>query len=62
VDPNATLKELRDLVSDAIDRDERLNTEDTYRLAELVRALDGWLTKGGFLPQAWEDMRPLVRS
>ena len=26
---------------------------DASRLVELVRALDGWVCVGGFLPSAW---------
>lgn len=50
MDPNATLAEIRALVAacqagDIIDGD---------RLAELVSALDEWITGGGFLPAAWQ--------
>jgi len=27
--------------------------DDADRLAELVIALDGWVARGGFLPQRW---------
>lgn len=30
-------------------------THDAERLAELVQALDEWITKGGFLPARWKD-------
>jgi hypothetical protein len=56
VDPNTTLEEIRDIVcrkddvlagnGDAID--------DLEALADLVDALDGWLSRGGFLPAAWQ--------
>ena len=27
---------------------------DSFRLAELVEALNGWIRKGGFLPEQWK--------
>ncbi len=60
MDPNANLEELRRLVARiqaAQDRDDggaALDNHDAWRMAELVEALDGWLSKGGFLPKAWE--------
>lgn len=52
MDPNATLAAIRDVLS-------RLQNADESRdgmLDELeihVRALDDWITNGGFLPTAW---------
>jgi hypothetical protein len=31
--------------------------EDSLRLADLVGALDGWLSAGGFLPHNWARNR-----
>jgi hypothetical protein len=58
VDPNTNLAEMRELAA-AILNDQ--SCPDPYepsaaqaeRLAELVQALDEWLTKGGFLPHDW---------
>ena len=57
MDPNANLYEqikcatrimhAADTAGDAV-------SDDAYRLAELVTALDGWIRKGGFLPTQWE--------
>jgi hypothetical protein len=47
LDPNATLKELRDRIE--LDAD-----FDVDRVADLFMALDGWLSGGGFLPRDWE--------
>lgn len=55
MDPNACLEEIRELVSD-IFADDKSNIDSLRRgdrLAELVEALDGWLSKGGFLPADW---------
>lgn len=29
-------------------------SDDVERLCELVRGLDGWLQRGGFLPASWK--------
>lgn len=31
----------------------RVVAEDIHRMLELLDALDGWLTSGGFLPHRW---------
>lgn len=55
MDPNATLEEIRNRVQDI-----RAATNDgdaaehALRLAELVEAMDGWLSKGGFAPADWD--------
>ena len=56
MDPNANLEEQRRLVAQINkDRDEEKvpSEHDAYRLAELVEALDGWISRGGFLPRDW---------
>lgn len=50
MDPDAALAEIRDIIS-RWNRDGGLVV--AARLAELVDGLDGWLSKGGFLPDAW---------
>lgn len=73
MDPDANLIEQREIVRavlaiyDACADDGSLSPSqaaslETYagRLAELVQALDEWLTGGGFLPSRWER-RPLGR-
>ncbi len=66
MDPNANLEELLSLahqVIEAQDDDDGeqddhtfpdgLDRSDLYRFAELVEALDGWITRGGFKPTRW---------
>ena len=55
MDPDANLRELRAL-ADAILQGEGTPADcrRAVRLAELVEALDGWLSGGGFLPRKWE--------
>lgn len=59
MDPNATLAELRSILSDylsEVDNDpEQVDMDEgtAVRVVDLFQALDGWLSAGGFLPQAW---------
>lgn len=50
MDPNANLAEQLRLARDPEEWDHDSGT----RLAELVVALDEWIRKGGFLPDAWK--------
>lgn len=64
MDPNETLRQIRDLV-DHIRQLSDTETEDVdtvlalngVALASYVRALDEWLSRGGFLPQPWIEGR-----
>ena len=49
MDPNAALAEIRAILS----RDD-LDLMDYERLADLIAALDEWITRGGYLPAAWQ--------
>lgn len=55
MDPDANLAEQRRLVRELLDGG--LTIEETAeradRLAQLVEALDAWLTGGNYLPNAW---------
>ena len=53
MDPNANLEEQLELASKIIAADEK-DPDDAVRLAELVLALDAWITRGNFLPKSWE--------
>lgn len=70
MDPNANLNELLSLaeqIADAQDEDDGeqddstfpdgFDRSDLYRFAELVQALDEWLTKGGFKPDRWTNKK-----
>jgi hypothetical protein len=49
MDPNAALREIREIVGTSDPHSEaRL-----VRLTELVGGLDDWLVSGGFLPDDW---------
>ena len=59
MDPNATLESLRDCLivhrtlPDGEDHDD-LELDVLRDIADRAEALDDWLSKGGFLPAAWE--------
>lgn len=56
MDPNENLREQIELAAailEANDDDDAAILDNATRLAELVEALDGWLSKGGFLPERW---------
>jgi hypothetical protein len=74
MDPNETLRQIRmhvaaiQAVRDGADEhgdntDDEVITlcESGEALAELVDALDEWLSRGGFLPAAWTPRYPLIR-
>jgi hypothetical protein len=56
MDPDAALDAAREALEALDARDERQRTWSNPELESLVesfRALDEWITKGGFLPAAW---------
>jgi len=59
MDPEEALRECRRIANKLIekmDSDEELESlpvHDVNRLIESFQALDGWLTKKGFLPKDW---------
>jgi hypothetical protein len=59
MDPNATLKGIRDLVK-TINHDYEdpegngVDQDDAASLASHCETLDAWLCKGGFIPQDWQ--------
>jgi len=62
MDPNETLKRLRELLggesSCSAKADGGLRCDDWSDVQELFQALDQWLSKGGFLPKAWLRLNP----
>lgn len=64
MDPNANLRELRDTITEInkchdLDhpRESCACADLADRLAELTEAMDGWLSRGGFLPSDWAKGR-----
>jgi hypothetical protein len=55
MDPNETLRLLRLTISQAlVDEDPGVQTAHLGEIAEYFRALDEWLSRGGFAPKAWQ--------
>jgi len=55
MDPDEALKQLRILAAAVqIAKDNNtLEAEDAGLMADLFEGLDGWISRGGFLPAAW---------
>lgn len=53
MDPNATLKEIRELYNRGGSQ-MPLSIEEQDRLCDLMACLDDWLVGGGFLPSDWQ--------
>ena len=70
MDPNANLREQREIIRAIQAIEDTCSDDGTFtsaqyaelaglggRLAELVDALDGWIRAGGFLPGDWQSPR-----
>jgi hypothetical protein len=53
MDPNASLAMLRGLI-ERYQRGDKMTRADVEALVDHAEALDCWLSKGGFLPEAWK--------
>lgn len=55
MDPDETLSMIRDLAKQVrAAADDELAASYGSELADAIEILDEWLSKGGFLPDAWE--------
>ena len=54
MDPTANLKELRELYKSVLK--DGSDNDTLNRMAELIEALDQWITNGGFLPNQWTKL------
>jgi hypothetical protein len=63
MDPTQYLKEIREMVSELLKRDNSdprqldASISDMEDLVPAIDALDQWLIRGGFLPKQWEENR-----
>lgn len=61
MDPDACLAEIREIADRFTTGDPSKAPEEALdhavRLAELVQALDEWITRGGFPPSSWTRPR-----
>ncbi len=56
MDPEQALKDARDALAgfrQGVCEDARWQLEQAGQLADAFEALDGWLSRGGFLPSDW---------
>lgn len=56
MDPNACLEQIRHILAKPEPHYQEWK-DDSEALRELVEAMDGWLTKGGAVPDAWDVPR-----
>lgn len=54
MDPNAALERLRDALRTMDSYSEDVWPDDVMEVVESARALDDWLSRGGFLPTDWK--------
>ena len=54
MDPDTALADLRDIVDEVHNGTVDSHTDAMISMAELFDGLDGWISKGGFLPSAWK--------
>ena len=61
MDPNETLRRLRQMAATAIEVDSSESTNvaavDLTEMAEHFQALDQWIQNGGFLPANWQPVK-----
>lgn len=57
MDPNTALLTLRGEVQSVLDNADESTSAFLLNICELFDSLDGWMSKGGFLPDAWEVNR-----
>lgn len=65
MDPNLALSRLRDAIKTVRREQDEIDTPMTERqlrnvlenMTDNAESLDEWLSKGGFLPAAWEEKR-----
>ena len=61
MDPDANLADQLWTARNMLENDsESIDTGDAVTLAELVIALDEWITNGGFIPERWN--KPLDKA
>jgi hypothetical protein len=53
MDPNKALTTIREVIAGILDGSGACEVHELDEMAESFQALDEWITKGGFLPEAW---------
>ena len=57
MDPDKTLEILRGYAENILDLDHDVDIQVAEDMAIEFQALDAWLTRGGFLPEAWQEKK-----
>jgi hypothetical protein len=57
MDPNTALRDLREAIAEYDNDMNKTAAGPADRLREAAGTLDEWLSKGGFLPDAWQANR-----
>lgn len=57
MDPTECLREIRRLTAKRNNDPSSFDSVDAAMLCELFDGLDLWMTKGGFLPEQWQEQR-----
>jgi hypothetical protein len=60
MDPDETLKQIRYSLNILQSADYIIDIDDVDTLTTLVEALDGWISRGGFLPSDWRVPCPCL--
>jgi len=55
MDPNVTLKEIRELLDLRDAAPWEFDGHHGHRALDLLEALDRWISRGGCLPEAWQS-------
>ena len=53
MDPDSTLAAIRQIADVCESQQRPLDDNESATLAGLINALDTWITRGGYLPTAW---------
>lgn len=56
MDPNATLKRIREFIESVTDG-ETPDPHEWYDFIDLVEGLDDWMSRGAFMPEDWSKSR-----
>ena len=56
MDPDEALWRAREYAIRVLNADS-LESDEAVALAEALQALDGWLSRGGFLPEDWQQKK-----
>lgn len=62
MDPNTCMDELQALLEKYRAQKDRLGSADVQELVNHIESLDGWISRGGFLPTRWAMKREATKT